>query len=92
MLTNLSLVERKEHEDYKKKGLEELDKWYLSHFTVDCHQRTVKKKEVDVISLKDFMRRPTAINTMTSDVVQSPKNSLCDDRIKSMIKSMTEDI
>jgi hypothetical protein len=30
------------------------------------------------------MRRPTISNTMTSDVVQSSKNSLCDDQIKSM--------
>jgi hypothetical protein len=79
---------QQEFEDYMKKQLEELERCYLSHFTLDCDWRTVKKKEVDAISLKDLMWHPTVSNTMTSDIVQSPKNSLCDDQIK----SMTEDI
>jgi hypothetical protein len=32
--------------------------------------------------LKDFVCHPTVSNAMTSDVIQSPKSSLCDNRIK----------
>jgi hypothetical protein len=42
------------------------------------------------ISLKDFMCHPTVSNAMTSDVVQFPKNSLCDNQIKSVDEYIEE--
>jgi hypothetical protein len=84
-IESLSANDQQEFVDCMKKQLEEVERWYLIDFMMDCHRRAVRKKEVDIISLEDFMRHPIVSNTMTSDVVQYPKNSLCDDRIKSMM-------
>jgi hypothetical protein len=57
-LTNLSTVEHKRLEDDMRKIDEEIhrqkdqvlkvaDKWYLSHFRVDCHQKTVQEREIN---------------------------------------------
>ena len=58
-LTNLSVVEHERLKDDMKKIDEKAqrqteqvfkvaDKWFLSHFRVDCHQKTVQEREIDV--------------------------------------------
>jgi hypothetical protein len=57
-LTNLSVAEHKKLKDDMKKIDEEVqrqkdqvlkaaDKWFLSHFRVDCHQKTVQEREIN---------------------------------------------
>ena len=57
-LTNLSAAEHKRLRDDMKKIDEEVqrqkdqvlkaaDKWFLSHFRVDCHQKTVQEREIN---------------------------------------------
>jgi hypothetical protein len=57
-LTNLSAAEHERLKDDMKKIDEEAqrqteqvfkvaDKWFLSHFRVDCHQKTVQEREIN---------------------------------------------
>ena len=65
-LTNLSAAEHKRLENDMKKIDEEAhrqkdqvlkvaDKWYLSHFKVDCHQKTVQEREIDADYMSSVM-------------------------------------
>jgi hypothetical protein len=38
-------------EDYKNKLEKEMERWYLSHFRMDCHQKAVWVREVECASL-----------------------------------------
>jgi hypothetical protein len=57
-LTNLSAAEHERLKDDMKKIDEEVqqqidqvfkvaDKWFLSHFRVDCHQKAVQEREIN---------------------------------------------
>jgi hypothetical protein len=56
-LTNLSAADDEKLEDYMKRLDEEFqrqkaqickvtEKWYLSHFRIDCHQKVVKERAI----------------------------------------------
>jgi hypothetical protein len=60
--TNLSVVEHEELEDYIKKWDEEfhrqqaqkcevMEKWYLSYFRIDRHQKVIQEREINYDSL-----------------------------------------
>jgi hypothetical protein len=98
-LTNLSAAEHKRLEDDMKKIDEEAhrqkdqvlkvaDKWYLSHFRVDCHQKTVQEREINAeYMLAVLQQLPTIGDARSADDIPSIKISF-DNRIK----SITEDI
>jgi hypothetical protein len=98
-LTNLSAAEHKKLEDDMKKIDEEAhrqkdqvlkvaDKWYLSHFKVDCHQKTVQEREINAeYMLAVLQQLPTIGDVRSADDIPSIKISF-DNRIK----SITEDI
>jgi hypothetical protein len=61
-IDDLSTVGRQEFEDYMKKldeedqrreaqNHEDAKKWYLSHFTLDRHQRVIQEREVELHTL-----------------------------------------
>jgi transposase len=67
-LTNLSTDEDEKLEDHMKRLDEEFqrhlaqiskvaEKWYLSHFKVDHHQKVVKKREVKYDSLSALLHK-----------------------------------
>lgn len=67
-LTNLSIGECKEFEDYYMKKLdvefqqqqaqerEEDERWYLSYFRIDRHQKVVQEREVKFTSLSALLQ------------------------------------
>jgi hypothetical protein len=68
-LTNLSAAEHKRLKDDMKKIDEEVqrqkdqvlkvaDKWFLSHFRVDCHQKTVQEREIDANYMSSVLQQP----------------------------------
>jgi hypothetical protein len=64
------------------------DKWYLSHFRVDCHQKTVQEREINAeYMLAVLQQLPTIGDARSADDIPSIKISF-DNRIK----SITEDI
>jgi hypothetical protein len=98
-LTNLSATKHKRLEDDMKKIDEEThrqkdqvlkvaDKWYLSHFRVDSHQKTVQEREINAeYMLAVLQQLPTIGDARSVDDIASIKISF-DKRIK----SITEDI
>jgi hypothetical protein len=100
-LTNLSAAEpeHKRLKDDMKKIDEEVqrqkdqvlkvaDKWFLSHFRVDCHQKTVQEREIDANYMSSVLQQlPTIGDARSVDDIPSIKISF-DNRIK----SITEDI
>jgi hypothetical protein len=98
-LTNLSTAEHKRLKDDMKKIDEEVqrqkdqvlkvaDKWFLSHFRVDCHQKTVQEREIDADYMSSVLQQlPTIGDVRSVDDIPSIKISF-DNRIK----SITEDI
>jgi hypothetical protein len=98
-LTNLSAAEHKRLEDDMKKIDEEVqrqkdqvlkvaDKWFLSHFRVDCHQKTVQEREINAKYMSAVLQQlPTIGDARSADDIPSIKISF-DNRIK----SITEDI
>jgi hypothetical protein len=64
------------------------DKWFLSHFRVDCHQKTVQEREIDADYMSSVLQQlPTIGDARSVDDIPSIKISF-DNRIK----SITEDI
>jgi hypothetical protein len=98
-LTNLSVVKHKRLEDDMKKIDEEahrqkdqvlkvVDKWYLSHFKVDSHQKTVQEREINAEYMLAMLQQlPRIGDARSADDIPSIKISF-DNRIK----SITEDI
>ena len=63
-------------------------KWFLSYFKVDCHQKVVREREINVNYMSALQQQlPTLCDAMSADDIQSIKISF-DNRIK----SITEDI
>jgi transposase len=83
MLTNLSVDEDEKLEDHMKRLDEEFqrqqaqirkvaEKWYLSHFKVDHHQKVVKEREVKYDSLLALLHQlPIVSNTTPLADIQS---------------------
>jgi hypothetical protein len=98
-LTNLSAAEHERLKDDMKKIDEEVqrqtdqvlkvaDKWFLSHFRVDCHQKTVQEREINAEYMSAVLQQlPTIGDARSADDIPSIKISF-DNRIK----SITEDI
>jgi predicted transglutaminase-like cysteine proteinase len=98
-LTNLSTTEHKRLEDVMKKIDKEVqrqqdqvlkvaEKWSLSHFRVDCHQRAVREREINAdYMLAVLQQLPMTGDARSADDIPSIKISF-DNRIK----SITEDI
>jgi hypothetical protein len=64
------------------------DKWFLSHFRVDCHQKTIQEREIDADYMSSVLQQlPTIGDARSVDDIPSIKISF-DNRIK----SITEDI
>jgi hypothetical protein len=64
------------------------EKWYLSHFKVDHHQKVVKKREVKYDSLSALLHQlPIVSNTTPLADIQSVKISF-----DNQIKIIMEDI
>jgi hypothetical protein len=98
-LTNLSAAEHKRLKDDMKKIDEEVqrqkdqvlkvaDKWFLSHFRVDCHQKTVQEMEINVEYMSAVLQQlPTIGDARSADDIPSIKISF-DNRIKSITKDI----
>ena len=98
-LTNLSAAEHKRLEDDMKKIEKEVqrqhdqvlkvpEKWFLSHFRVDCHQKTVQEREINAEYMSAVLQQlPTIGDARSADDIPFIKISF-DNRIK----SITEDI
>jgi hypothetical protein len=98
-LTNLLVAEHERLKDDMKKIDEEVqrqkdqvlkvaDKWFLSHFKVDCHQKTVQEREINTEYMSVMLQQlPTIGDVRSADDIPSIKISF-DNRIK----SITEDI
>jgi hypothetical protein len=98
-LTNLSAAEHKRLEDDMKKidmevqrqqdqVLKVAKKWFLSHFRVDCHQRTVREREINGDYMSAVLQQLPTIGDARS-VVDIPSIKISFDN---WIKSITEDI
>jgi transposase len=99
MLTNLSVDEDEKLEDHMKRLDEEFqrqqaqirkvaEKWYLSHFKVDHHQKVVKEREVKYDSLLALLHQlPIVSNTTPLADIQSVKISF-DNRIKIIMEDI----
>jgi hypothetical protein len=97
-LTNLSAAEHKRLEDDMKKIDKEVqqqqdqvlkvaEKWFLSHFRVDCHQRAVREREINADYMSIVLEQlPTIGDARSADDILSI--NFFDNRIK----SITEDI
>jgi hypothetical protein len=57
-LESLSVDEQQQFQDYVKKVQEEAKEKYLSHFTVDRHQKIVKQGEIEMASLLPLAQNP----------------------------------
>jgi hypothetical protein len=98
-LTNLSAAECERLKDDMKKIDEEVqrqtdqvlkvaDKWFLSHFRVDCHQKVVQEREINAEYMSAVLQQlPTIGDARSADDIPFVKISF-DNRIK----SITEDI
>jgi hypothetical protein len=98
-LTNLSDAEQKRLEYDVKKIDEEVqrqqdqvlkvaEKWFLLHFRVDCHQKTVREREINVdYMLAVLQQLPMIGDARSADDIPSIKISF-----DNHIKSITEDI
>jgi hypothetical protein len=65
-----------------------MEKWYLSHFRIDHHQKVIREREINFDYLSVLLDQlPTVSNAASFDDLQSIKISF-DNRNK----SMTEDI
>jgi hypothetical protein len=96
---NLSVAEHKRLKDDMKKIDDEVqrqkdqvlkvaDKWFLSHFRVDCHQKTVQEREINAEYMTVVLQQlPTIGDVRSADDIPSIQISF-DNRIK----SITEDI
>jgi hypothetical protein len=85
MLTNLSAAEHKRLEDDLKKidkkvqrqkdqVLKVAEKWFLSHFRVDCHQKTVREREINVDYMSAVLQQlPTIGDARSADDILSIK-------------------
>jgi hypothetical protein len=63
-------------------------KWFLSHFRLDCHQKVIPKREINVDYMSAVQQQlPTVCDAKSADDIHSIKISF-DNRIK----SITEDI
>jgi hypothetical protein len=94
-LTNLSVAEHKRLKDDMKKIDEEdqrqkdqvlkvADKWFLSHFRVDCHHKTVQKRKINVEYMSVVLQQlPTIGDARSADDIPYIKISF-DNRIKSI--------
>jgi hypothetical protein len=94
-LTNLSAAEHERLKDDMKKIDEEAqrqteqvfkvaDKWFLSHFRVDCHQKTVQEREINVEYMSAVLQQlPTIGDARSADDIPFLKISF-DNRIKSI--------
>jgi hypothetical protein len=64
------------------------DKWFLSHFMVDCHQKAIQEREINTEYMSVVLQQlPTIDDVRSADDIPSIKISF-DNRIK----SITEDI
>jgi hypothetical protein len=92
-LTNLSAVEHKRLEDDMKKIDKEVqrqqdqvlkvaEKWFLSHFRVDCHQRVVREREIKADYMSAVMQQLHKIGNISSIKIS----------FDNWIKSITKDI
>jgi hypothetical protein len=64
------------------------EKWFLSHFRVDCHQKAVQEREINVDYMSSVLQQlPMIGDAKSADYIPSIKISF-DNRIK----SITEDI
>jgi hypothetical protein len=98
-LTNLSAVEHKKLEDDIKKLDKEIQrqqdqvlkvakKWYLSHFRVDCHQKVVRERVINIDYMSVVLQQLSTVrDARSADDIQSIKISS-----DNQIKSITEDI
>jgi hypothetical protein len=98
-LTNLSTDEHERLKDDMKKIDEEVqrqtdqvlkvaDKWFLSHFRVDCHQKAVREREINVEYMSVVLQQlPTIGDARSADDIPFIKISF-----DNQIKSITEDI
>jgi hypothetical protein len=97
--TNLSAAEHERLKYDMKKIDEEVqrqtdqvlkvaDKWFLSHFRVDCHQKAVQEREINAEYMSALLQQlPTIGDARSADDIPPIKISF-DNRIK----SITEDI
>jgi hypothetical protein len=95
-LTNLSVVEHERLKDDMKKIDEEVqrqidqvlkvaDKWFLSHFRVDCHQKAIQEREINVEYMSAVLQQlPRIGDARSADDIPSIKISF-DNRIISII-------
>jgi hypothetical protein len=98
-LTNLSTTEHKRLKYVMKKIDEEVqrqkdqvlkvaDKWFLSHFRVDCHQKTVQERDIDTEYMSAVLQQlPTICDARSTDDIPSIRISF-----DNQIKSIKEDI
>jgi hypothetical protein len=98
-LTNLSITEHKQLEDGMKKLDEEIqrqqyyvykvaEKWYLSYFRKDCHQKVVRVRKINVDYMSAVQQLlPAVCDAKSADDIQSIKISF-DNRIKSITKDI----
>jgi hypothetical protein len=98
-LTNLSTAEHERLKDDMKKIDEEVqqqtdqvlkvaDKWFLSHFRVDCHRKAVQEREINTeYMLAVLQQLPTIGDARSADDIPFIKISF-----DNWIKSITEDI
>ena len=64
------------------------DKWFLSHFRVDCHQKTVQERGIDADYMSSVLQQlPTIGDARSADDIPSIKISF-DNRIKSIIEDI----
>lgn len=70
-----------------KKRNKEIERWYLSHFTVDRHNKGHSGEGSGAISLMASLQPPTISNIVSSHDFQSIIN-LFDDQIKLVVESM----
>jgi hypothetical protein len=98
-LTNLSAAERERLKDDMKKIDEEVqrqadqvlkvaDKWFLSHFRVDCHQKVVQEREINVEYMSAVLQQLSTIgDARSADDIPFIKISF-----DNQIKNIMEDI
>jgi hypothetical protein len=65
-----------------------VDKWFLSHFRIDYHQKTVQEKDKNVEYMSAVLQQlPTIGDVRSADDISSIKISF-DNRIKSITKDL----
>jgi hypothetical protein len=64
------------------------EKWFLSHFRVDCHQKTVREREINTNYISAVLQQLSTIGDARSvDDIPSIKISF-DNRIKSIMEDI----